>query len=69
MKNRDQNKQIKKNNLEGNRLYRENETSTITTKLLIQPREITKDNASIKKKEQDTTKKDRVENQKELWEN
>lgn len=59
MKNRDQNKQAKKSNLEGNRLYRENETSTITTKLLIQPREITKDNASIKKKkkEQDTTKK------------
>lgn len=38
-------------------------------KLLIQLREITKDNASIKKKEQDTTKKDHVENQKELWEN
>lgn len=34
MKNRDQNKQIKKNNLEGNRLYRENETSTITTKIV-----------------------------------
>lgn len=50
MKKRDQNKQTKKSNLEGNRLYREKEPSTITTELLIQPREITKDNASIKKK-------------------